>query len=439
VRRRISDGRIPKSLAVTVAITLFCAGCGSSSKSSSTPPGPLTIAVFEPFSGPNAIFGAYDMAGCLPAVNLINHAGGVLGHSLKCAEVDTRGDPVDAVPAARQMLASTSNLVGILGPASDEASATVPILNQGKVVMFSNTGQAVFDRNKFPYFWRNQPGDDTGGYAMALFGHQRNFTRAAFIFGADISSQGTLPALAAAVPKLGATVVVNEKIAGGQTSYRSEIERLLAANPQVVYTEADPQTSATFFAQLKQLHGLLPIIGSNATSITSWFQPVSKAVGASVLSNAYAGGVAVDTASSGPAYAAYKESLFASHVPQPNTYITDPNAEARYDATNVMALAMTAAKSTDPSVYNQWIIRVTAARPGAKVVHTFAEGKAALAAGKQIQYVGPTGPEPFDRYHNSTGSFFILRYKPNGQTYTTSHFTAAQIGALAREAPASGG
>jgi ABC-type branched-subunit amino acid transport system substrate-binding protein len=390
--------------------------------------------VFQPFSGPNAIFGAYDMAGCLPAAHLINQAGGVLGHQLKCVAVDTRGDPADAVPAARQMLATTSNLVGVLGPASDEASATVPIINQSKIVMFSNTGQAAFDHNGFPYFWRNQPGDDTGGYAMALYGAQRHFTRAAFVFGADISSQGTLPALTKAVPKLGATIVTDQRIASGQTSYRTEIERMLAAGAQVIYTEADPQTSATFFAELKQLHGLIPIIGSNATSIQSWFSPVAKAVGAATLSNAYAGGVAVDTASTGPAYGAYMHSLLVAHVPQPSTYLTDPNAEARYDATNVMALAMLAAKSTTPSAYEKDIISVTAPRAGATVVQTFAQGKAALAAGKQIEYVGPTGVEPFDRYHNSTGSFVVLRYKPNGQTYNVARYSAASIEALAKAA-----
>ena len=417
----------------------MCTACGSSGSSKGAAAGPLTIAVFQPFSGQNAIFGAYDMAGCLPAVHLINQAGGVLGHSLKCQPVDTRGDPADAIPAARQMLATTSNLVGVLGPASDEASATVPIINRGKIVMFSNTGQALFDRNTFPYFWRNQPGDDTGGYAMALYGQQRRFTRAAFIFGADISSQGTLPALASAVPKLGGRIVTNQKIAAGQTSYRTEIERMLATNPQVIYTEADPQTSATFFAELKQLHGLLPIIGSNATSIQSWFSPVAKSAGPAALSSAYAGGVAVDTSSSGPAYDAYRKSLLSSHVSQPDAYLTDPNAEARYDATNVMALAMLAAKSTEPSVYNKWILRVTAARSGATVVQTFAQGKAALAAGKQIQYVGPTGPEPFNQHHTSTGSFVVLRFKPNGQTFTVSRFSAAQIGTLAKAAPASGG
>jgi hypothetical protein len=37
------------------------------------------------------------------------------------------------------------------------------------------------------------------------------------------------------------------------------------------------------------------------------------------------------------------------------------------------------------------------------MVKTFAQGKAALAAGKTIDYVGVTGQVSFDKYHNSGG------------------------------------
>src|ERR1035437_6270243 len=84
----------------------------------------LAIGEFNPFTGPDASYGPEMAAGCIPAVNLINQAGGVLGHKLECVVADTRGDPADAVPAASQLLATQSNLVGILGPSSDEADAT---------------------------------------------------------------------------------------------------------------------------------------------------------------------------------------------------------------------------------------------------------------------------------------------------------------------------
>jgi hypothetical protein len=58
-----------------------------------------------------------------------------------------------------------------------------------------------------------------------------------------------------------------------------------------------------------------------------------------------------------------------------------------------------------PSVYNRYIAIVAAGGPGAVVVHDFAQGKTALAAGKKIQYVGVSGVIRFDKYHNSPGAF----------------------------------
>ena len=58
------------------------------------------------------------MAGCWTAAGEINGTGGILGHHVTCIPTDTRGDPADAVPIVRLMLAKTSNLVGVSGPSS---------------------------------------------------------------------------------------------------------------------------------------------------------------------------------------------------------------------------------------------------------------------------------------------------------------------------------
>ncbi len=74
-----------------------------------------------------------------------------------------------------------------------------------------------------------------------------------------------------------------------------------------------------------------------------------------------------------------------------------------------MALAMEMAKSTKPAVYNPFIRKIANGGPGATVVHSFADGKAALLAHKTIMYVGATGPITFDQYQNSPGAFEIVR------------------------------
>src|SRR2546421_11967110 len=95
------------------AVLLFAVGaCGSGTGGKT-----LTIANFDPFSGPDASYGFTEQAGCVPAVNLINRAGGLFGRQLRCQIVDGRGDPADAGPAAQKLLRPTPD-PGAVGDAN---------------------------------------------------------------------------------------------------------------------------------------------------------------------------------------------------------------------------------------------------------------------------------------------------------------------------------
>src|SRR6202034_1133265 len=179
-------------LALVLALGLTaCASSSSSSTSGSSAPSgsTLTIADVAPFSGPDAALGPTYLATCYGATTAINNAGGVLGHTLTCKSVDTRGDPADAVPAVNQMFASTSSLALVIGCTSDEAAAVVPIINAHKMAMFCMTGQSEFDSVHFPYFYRLVPPDLEESYAMVAIAQQLHYTRIALAFGNDIGSQ----------------------------------------------------------------------------------------------------------------------------------------------------------------------------------------------------------------------------------------------------------
>jgi branched-chain amino acid transport system substrate-binding protein len=329
-------------------------------------------------------------------------------------------------------MATETSLIGVLGPSSDEALATVPLLNTGHVPMFVDTGQAAFDHSSYGYFWRITPADDVKGYAMALWAHKAGYTRAAAVFGNDAGAQSDVPTLVSAFTRLGGTIVYNKPFALDQSSYRTEIEAILAAHPQVIFTEIDPQTAATFLSELQQLHGLVPVIGTEVTLQAPWLKAVTSAIGAGALAK-YLQGMQPYAPPSGPAWQAFNSSLLASgsQVPKPSQWSTDPYSMTYYDAVNVMALAMLAAKSTDPKVFNADIEKVTEPGPGKTVVTTFAAGKTALDAGKQIQYVGAGGPIVFNHWHNSTFAFEVAKYV-NGKTVLVGSVSAAQIAAISR-------
>jgi ABC-type branched-subunit amino acid transport system substrate-binding protein len=427
-RRLVLSARV----SVVVLAAVLIAACGNTPQGA-TPrvyKGNLAFASFNPFTGPDASFGPEMAAGCSPAVRLINQAGGVLGHQVQCTTVDTRGDPADAVPAAEKMVATTENLVGINGPSSDEALATVPIINRAHIPMFADSGQAAFDHNPYEYFWRLTPPDDAAAVAMAVYAYRKGYRRGAAVFGNDLSSQGNVPNLLSAFKTLGGQIVLNQSLALDRSSYRTEVQALIAANPDVIFTEADPQTDAAYFSQLQQLHSLIPVIGTQPTVQPPWAKAVGAAIGKANLAKIYAGAQPF-APSQGPAWQIYNQALLASpDVPQPDQWSEDPYTETYYDAIVMMALAMIMAKTPDPTFYNKYIPQVVADAPGALEVHSYKEGLDALATGKTIHYVGAGGPIVLDQYHNSSGAFELVGYATNGSYPQVDTVSAADIAKL---------
>jgi ABC-type branched-subunit amino acid transport system substrate-binding protein len=407
-------------------------GSGSGAASGAT----LTVADLAPFSGPDAALGPTYLVSCDGATQAINNAGGVLGHKLSCKGVDTRGDPADAVPAARQMLATTSNLALVIGVTSDEAASVVPVINASKMVAFGMTGQSEFSSTHFQYFYRLVPPDLEESYAMVVIAQQLGYKRIALAFGNDIGSQTFIQPAVKAISKAGLTLVANETLDLQANTFRTEADKIVAAHPDVIFTEALGPADGTFLSEVKQLSGgkMIPVIGTSATISPDWYKSVAAAIGASTLASSFHADNLV-TETSGPAYAPFQQAIMSEKgkvgsTGNFDTYLTAPGAVHLYDAINLSALAMVEAKSTVPSVYAPYIAKVGDGSAGAVVVYSYAQGLAALNQGKAIRYEGPGGPTSFDAFHDSTGIFQTDTYSTSGAVQVAGNITAAQLRAV---------
>jgi ABC-type branched-subunit amino acid transport system substrate-binding protein len=436
--------KITKIAAGLLAGALVLAACGSSSKSKANSAGAaapaahgnLVVADLAPFSGADAALGPIYYASCLGATHAINDAGGVLGHQLTCKTVDTRGDPADAVPAARQMFATTSNLAMVIGVTSDEASTVVPIINANKMVVFSMTGESEFDHTHFDYFYRLVAPDLAESYAMVAIAQQKHYNKIALAFGNDIGSQTFIQPAIDAIHKAGMQLAANETLDLHATTFRTEADKIVAAHPDVILTEALGATEATFLSEIKQLNQgtMIPIIGTSATIDPAWYKSVSAAVGAPTLASNFLADNTV-TETTGEAYALFSQAMTSQKAKIAptgdfSTYLTAPGAVHLYDGMNLAALAMVKANSTTPSVYRPFIETIGNGAPGAVVVASFAQGVAALKQGKAIRYIGPGGPTNFDSFHDSTGLFQIDGYDPTGAVTVVGNLSPQQLRAL---------
>ncbi len=424
---------ITKQLAIAAAVGLVITGCAATGGNGAGGSGkaPLTIAGVVAITGSSSFEGQNQAGGILPAIYAIDHQGGVLGHQIVYKGVDTRADPADALPAMQQAMATTNNIVLVAGPDTASAPALVPILNQAKIPMTAVAGESVYNHNTLPYFWRLFPPDSANGTAMMLWAQRKGYTRIATVFGTDSGSQGDLPGVLASIKALHATLVANVSLTPDQPSYLSSVRQVMAAHPQVIMTESDATTAGTFFGELKQLGGLVPIIGTEATFTAPWLKAVHGALGSSFQK--YYTGLITAPSKTTPAVTAYEKAVTAdkSQVPSPwQSYLSNPFSITYWDGVMVVALAMVAAHSVSPAVFNSYIPKVANPGPGKTIVYTYAQGVAALKAGKQIQYFGATGLINFNQYHNSFGNQEAVGSNGGSQPVSLGTVTAKEIEAV---------
>jgi branched-chain amino acid transport system substrate-binding protein len=420
-----------KSIHLAAAAGLLAlAACSSGGGSASS--GPVGLVQVAAYTGDQAFEAQFADSIDFPALYAVNKAGGILGRQVALIQMDTKSDPADALTAMDKTLATSSGVAGILGPDSTSAATLVPLLNSKKLPMMIAAGEAAYDRSAYSYLWRDVPPDPANGEAIALWAKRQGYTSVATVFGTDAGSQGDLPGVVTGVKAVGITLADQENLTPDQPSYRSSVERLLAAKPQAIITESDGATAATFFGELAQLGSIVPIIGTSGTPSTSYFSPLRGAIGSANFDKDFRA-VVVGNPVANPAVPAFNASVLAvkDKLQKPVTqWENNSFSESGYDSVIILALAMDAAKSTDGSVYNSYIMQVTAPGAGKQVVYTYADGVAALKAGHQIQYVGASGPILFNSFHNSFGAQAVEQFPANAPAVVVGTISQAEVQAL---------
>lgn len=431
---RRSGIRLGGFLALAALLASGAAACGSGSGSATAggsacpaPPGetgvarssltvgsgPIDVDIVTSFSGANANYGVHALPGAEAGAAEANRLGGILGHRVVITQTDTRGDPADAVPAVNQMLATTRNLAFVLGPASNTAPAVLPIFERSGVPTYDDAPTVQLDNLHNRWIWRVEAPDSQGGVAMAYQAAiVHHWTRAALVFGADAGSQSLVGPVTQAYAKMGGHIVANETLTPDQTSYRSEIAKLLAAHPQVIFTETDDATAATFWSEMKSMHGLnIPTIGSGTTAGPDYYQAVTPAIGSTTALGTFLESTAYSTLYT-KATSYFVQDL---HLWKPGALPLLSHINF-WDTLNLVFLAMEKAHSVQPQ---KWINCVYAvSQPGGVKVYNLQQGIAQLRAGHTIQYIGTKGSMQFDLADNSIASNYqATSFGPNANAF----------------------
>src|ERR1700674_17063 len=410
--RRSGTGRL---LAACAAAACALAACGgSATPTSKLPTGGVTMGVLSCFTGSLASLGAAMLQGSQVAQQAINAGGGILGQQLTINHADTQCDEADGAVAVRQLLAA-SNIVGIIGPETQEINAVAPIVSSAKVPTQFQGGSTLFDTNSNPYLWRDSPSDSQLGVAMALYAYKKGYRKADLVFYSDIAAQTFPPPITATFQHLGGTAVKSYTISQAQTSYLTTVQQVIADKPDVIFTQTDAPTAAVLFRNFQSLDNLaIPFVGTDVTGGDDYLKAITYQVAHDHLISIYG------TSVSGAATDEFNKLLGSTPALA--------NANYAYDAVISQALAIDKAKSINGLDINNAMTLVTNP-PGAQC-YTYKTCLDLINAGTKINFDGASGPLDFNQYHNVFGPYAAFQQNPGtGQQDQIQVLSAADLAA----------
>jgi neutral amino acid transport system substrate-binding protein len=361
------------------------------------------------------------------AVEQVNKAGGVKGCQVDFVLRDDTSQPSVGVDAARYLVdvLKVSAIVGLVGSGTALAVVnSVSVPNKVPTVACCAVTPALTkmaqEGKTDGYFFRTIPTARTTALAHAQAVQDKGYKKTVIMYINNDFGTGVAPDAKKAIEKLGGNVVGMVAYNENQPSYRSEVTKALALEPDSLVLVGLSQDGTIILRDWFSLGGTPNVVLHN----TMRSMDVVKGVGERFLTKA----VGIDNGqASGPAADAFNKDFAAAY----NRPAVGPGLQTMYDATAVTLLAMQAAPKLDGSSIRD-ALRAVQDPAGIEVspgVEGLKKGLDALKAGKKIRYVGATGGFRFDKNGDVTGPMLIWKLS-NGEIVTEKTITLEEMNVL---------
>lgn len=366
---------------------------------------PFRIGALNPITGAGSPYGSGMAEMIFAAAEEVNAAGGVAGRRLQVFADDTQTNPQFAVLAAKKLI-EVNKVNAILGTWSSGVSlAVIPLANDANILLMHTSGAPALSTppaNAKGFGYRFQATNDRFGRAFAEIAVKEGFKRPATMAFNNASGIGNTQGFKKAWEAKGNKVIAEVVYEPNQPSYRAELQKVLASNPDVIVMGSFlPDTTIILreaFQTGAKVKWIIPGWAANPQLIRALGNEVTEGL------------ISVDSvANEQSASFARFDAAYRKGQSQPGA--SNVYAAMTYDMVITLALAIEAA---GPGAGNMAInskIREVANPPGDKI-YSFAEGKVALAAKKKINYEGASSVLDFDESGDVTpdfGVFFITK------------------------------
>ena len=442
--------RLLRLLAVLFAFVLVATACGddddsssssgsessassseSSSDDSSSDSGSaegLNIGTLLPETGALAFLSEPLVLAVDMAIRDINAAGGVNGADVTLTKGDSGTDPDIANTTVDRLL--TEEVDAIVGAAASGITGSVieKITTAGVTQCSpSNTAAGLGTSGDDGYYFRTAPSDDLQAPALANVVLGDGYTNVAVVSRADDYGVGFNAEFEPAVAAGGGTIVYSEPYAPESTSFDDVVADVIASGPDAVVIVAFEEGVQLIQAMIEQGAGpqdiQLYITDGMATGeLGALIDEANPSIAAGMKGT--------QPAAAPSTGAAFFPGAFAEFAPDVSTIFSAQS----YDCAILIALAAEAAGSNDSADIQAQMVAVSR---GGEKCSTFADCKALLADGADIDYDGASGAIDFlDVGEPGTGIYEVYEYDADGVQQVVEELTFESGAAPTQAAPA---
>ncbi len=248
---------------------------------------PFRIGVMESLTGPGETYGTVSNQAKQMAVDEINAAGGINGRMIDLVVEDSKCNAQDAITAYNK-LTDVDGVKIILGTSCSGAMlGAAPLAEKEGVILFSGLATNPDIAEAGDYIFRTsmsdaQLGIDTGNVLWA-----DGIRSLATITEATDYAEGVRRTSVAQFEKRGGTVVAEERYASDVTDFRTQLTKLLSAEPDALHVAAQSEfTGGTIVKQVRELgyegpiYSEIVVIGTTALEIAGDAATGMKAISA---------------------------------------------------------------------------------------------------------------------------------------------------------------
>jgi len=229
------------------------------------PTGPIKIGFIGPLTGDAANIGQNSKAAVEIAVEEVNASGGVNGRPLEVIYEDGQCNGKAAASAASKLIDIDKVPVILGGACSGETSSFTGLAEQAKTVVLSYCASAPALTQAGDYIFRNVPSDNFQGVFVAdyIFNKLQK-TKVVVLYVQSDYGVGIKDVFVTKFKELGGTIVAEEGYEQVSRDLRSQLTKIKAAKPQLLYFIGYTEASIPGLKQAAELKLNLPIFGSDA-------------------------------------------------------------------------------------------------------------------------------------------------------------------------------